>query len=204
MRVLDVGCGTGEKARYLAENGAHSVLGIDASTGFAQQWKEHTAATANLRLTTGSFDQLGTHPILENGSFDLVVCFQALMYSTTLTATVSTFRDLLREGGTLAISVPHPFRFAILKNEREGWPHGKAYQRTDTYRYPSPWKADILLEHAMPRISDYLNAFAEAGFRLVSCEEPGVTEAFRDLSPEKAEWMDRYVGIVAFRLTKRN
>lgn len=42
-----------------------------------------------------------------------------------------------------------------------------------------------------------------SGFRLVSCEEPGVTEAFRDLAPEKAEWMDRYGGIVAFRLTTR-
>src|SRR5664279_1353585 len=37
-QVLDIGCGTGDKARFFADNGAASVLGIDASNGFAKQW----------------------------------------------------------------------------------------------------------------------------------------------------------------------
>jgi hypothetical protein len=97
------------------------------------------------------------------------------------------------------ISVPHPFRFAILRNEIEGWGHGRAYQMTAPYRYPSPWKSDLYLEHSMPRISDYLNAIADAGLRIQSVDEPAVTEELRAVAPEKAAWMDRYVGIFLIR-----
>lgn len=54
----------------------------------------------------------------------------------------------------------------------------------------------------MPRVSDYLNALTDAGSRLAGCEEPVVTDEFRRIAPEKAAWMDRYVGIVIFRAEK--
>ena len=196
--VLDVGCGTGDKARFFAESGAASVLGIDASGGFAKQWAGH-AACPNLVLAQGSFETLQTLPQLQQMRFDLIVCFQALMYAQDLEGTVSALARLLLPGGTLTISVPHPFRFAILKGEIEGWQHGFAYQQTQPYRYPSPWKPDLFLEHPTPRISDYLNAIASAGLHLTACEEPSVTDEFRTASPEKAAWMDRYVGIIVFR-----
>jgi hypothetical protein len=86
-----------------------------------------------------------------------------------------------------------------LRNEIEGWGHGRAYQQTAPYRYPSPWKEDVLLEHAMPRISDYINAIAATGLRIEAVDEPAVTEQFRLIAPEKAVWMDRYVGILILR-----
>jgi len=54
----------------------------------------------------------------------------------------------------------------------------------------------------MPRVSDYLNAVVSAGLRVIACEEPPVTDELRALAPEKAEWMDRYVGIILFRTQK--
>ena len=96
-------------------------------------------------------------------------------------------------------SVPHPFRFAILRNEIEGWGHGFAYQQTAPYRYPSPWKSDIFIEQPMLRFCDHLNAIAAAGLRLESVDEPPPTEELRKIAPEKAAWMDRYVGIAIFR-----
>jgi len=42
-RVLDVGCGTGDKARFFAEHGAAEVIGVDPSQGFAQNWRGHAA-----------------------------------------------------------------------------------------------------------------------------------------------------------------
>jgi 2-polyprenyl-3-methyl-5-hydroxy-6-metoxy-1,4-benzoquinol methylase len=196
--ILDVGCGTGDKARYFAEHGAHSVVGLDASSGFARAWEAH-AACPNLRLIRGDFEELACSPQIGTKRFELVVCFQALMYAADLRGIVSTLATLLTPGGALVFSVPHPFRFAILKNEIEGWGHGFSYQQTGLYRYPSPWKPEIVLEHAMPRFSDYLNAIAAAGLRVTACDEPAVTEEFRMLSPEKAAWMDRYVGILIFR-----
>ncbi|HEV2646881.1 MAG TPA: class I SAM-dependent methyltransferase [Acidobacteriaceae bacterium] len=196
--ILDVGCGTGDKARYFAEHGAHSVIGIDASSGFAQAWQSH-AACPKLQLVHGDFEQIASLPPVAAKKFDLIVCFQALMYARDVDVMVATLAQLLAAGGALVFSVPHPFRFAILKNEIEGWGHGFAYQQTGPYRYPSPWKPEVALEHGMPRVSDYLNAISAAGLRVTACEEPGVTEEFRARAPEKAAWMDRYVGILIVR-----
>ena len=201
LDVLDVGCGTGEKARYFAEHGAASVMGVDPSTGFAESWASH-GECANLRLVRAGFEDLATLPELSGKWFDRVVCFQALMYARDIRETVKDFAGLLKPGGALVLSVPHPFRFALLKSELGEWEPGAAYQHTAPYRYPSPWKPDLYLEHAMPRVSDYLNALADAGLRLVGCEEPAVTEEFRRIAPEKAAWMDRYVGIMIFRAEK--
>jgi SAM-dependent methyltransferase len=200
-RVLDLGCGTGDKARYLADNGASRVIGIDASSGFAANWLGH-ANCSNLELVLGSLDSLPSVSQLQNGAFQLITSFQALMYATDLAKTIQVIASLLDDGGALVFSVPHPFRFAILRNEIEHWGHGFAYQQTEPYRYPSPWKVEVSLEHAMPRISDYLNAISLAGLRLTACVEPGVTDEFRQIAPDKAAWMDRYVGIIIFRAEK--
>jgi ubiquinone/menaquinone biosynthesis C-methylase UbiE len=197
-RILDVGCGTGDKARYFAEHGAAHVLAIGPNESFAKQWAEHQSCE-NLELVQGGFDDLPSLPQLQSQQFDIVVCFQSLMYTSDLRAAVKTFTSLLLPGGTLVVSVPHPFRLAIFRNEIEGWGHGRAYQQTGAYRYRSPWKADALLEHAMPRISDYLNAFSDAGFRLLTCEEPPISDELRTRSPEKAAWMERYVGTILFK-----
>jgi SAM-dependent methyltransferase len=197
-QVLDVGCGTGDKARFFADHGAASVKGVDPSRGFAQNWASH-ADCPNLTFALGGFEDLPALPAITSRRFDLIVCFQALMYATNLEVAVRTLRNLLAPGGDLVVSVPHPFRFAILRNEVEGWGHGDAYQKTAPYRYPSPWKEDVFLEHAMPRVSDYLNAIAAAGLRFEAADEPAPTEEFRRLAPEKAAWMDRYVGILILR-----
>lgn len=201
LDVLDAGCGTGEKARYFAEHGARSVVGVDPSAGFAEGWAEH-AGCANLRLVRAGFEELAVLPELRGRVFDRVVCFQALMYARDLGQTVKDFAVLLKPGGALVVSVPHPFRFALLKSELGHWEPGAAYQHTAAYRYPSPWKAELYLEHAMPRVSDYLNALTDAGLRLMECDEPAVTEEFRGMAPEKAAWMDRYVGILILRAEK--
>jgi SAM-dependent methyltransferase len=197
-RVLDLGCGTGDKARYLADNGASQVIGIDASGAFAANWLRH-ANCSNLELALGSLDSLRSLSQLQNGVFQLITSFQALMYATDLVKTIQAIASLLDDDGALVFSVPHPFRFAILRNEIEHWGHGFAYQQTEPYRYPSPWKVEVSLEHAMPRISDYLNAISLAGLRLTACVEPSVTDELRQIAPDKAAWMDRYVGIIIFR-----
>ena len=197
-RVLDVGCGTGEKARFFAEHGASSVVGVDPVRSFAQNWQRH-ADCDHLTFAHGGYENLSILPAVTASRFDLIVSFQSLMYAKDLMEALESLRDLLAPGGDLVISVPHPFRFAILRHEVEGWGHGYAYQRTAPYRYRSPWKKDLFLEHAMPRISDYANAITAAGLRLAAIDEPAVTEELREIAPEKAAWMDRYVGILIFR-----
>jgi SAM-dependent methyltransferase len=197
-RILDVGCGTGDKARYFADHGAAYVVGVDPTQGFASNWEKHTSC-ANLTLALGGFEDLPGLPALASQHFDLIVSFQSIMYARSLTEALRTLRGLLAPGGDLVFSAPHPFRFAILRNELEGCGHGHAYQRTGMYKYHSPWKDDVFLEHAMPRVSDYANAIVASGLRIDAVEEPVVTDDLRKIAPDKAEWMDRYIGILIFR-----
>ncbi|HLH31101.1 MAG TPA: class I SAM-dependent methyltransferase [Terriglobia bacterium] len=203
-RVLDIGCGSGDKTRYFAEHGAAAVIGIDSSKGFAAGWSASHNHVPNLRLLHADFEKLKTIPELLEKPFDLIVSFQAIMYARDLATTLRDAAALLAPSGVFVLSVPHPFRFAVLRNEIEGWGHGFAYQRTEPYRYPSPWKPEVLLEHSMPRMSDYINAITTAGLSIVGCEEPAPTEDLRQLAPEKAKWMDRYVGTVIFRCEKND
>jgi SAM-dependent methyltransferase len=142
-RVLDLGCGTGDKARYFAEEAASSVIGVDASSGFAGNWLEH-ANYSNLELVQGSFDALTSLPNIEAEAFDLIVSFQSIMYACDLVSTIKVIAALLADNGALVFSIPHPFRFAILRNEIEGWGHGFAYQQTESYRYPLLGKPTFL------------------------------------------------------------
>jgi hypothetical protein len=121
------------------------------------------------------------------------------MYATDLVKTIQAIASLLDDGGAQGFSVPHPFRFAILRNEIEHWGHGFTYQQTERYRYPSPWKVEVSLEHAMPRISDYLNAISLAGLRLSASVEPSVTDEFRQIAPDKAAWVRAYWLSFVFR-----
>ena len=67
-RILDVGCGTGELTRVLAEESAGKVVGCDVDTDLLTVANEYVSAVAGdaLRLP------------FEDDSFDLVVC-QALL-----------------------------------------------------------------------------------------------------------------------------
>jgi len=101
LDILDVGCGTGEKARYFAETGAKSVVGVDPSAGFSEYWANH-AGLEGLTFIRGGFEDMCSLPVLQGRNFDLIVCFQALMYSHNISETVRVLASFLKPGGALA------------------------------------------------------------------------------------------------------
>jgi hypothetical protein len=48
-----------------------------------------------------------------------------------------------------------------------------------------PWKTDVMLKHAMPRISDYLNVLSGAACDFLPVKNPGVSDELHHLFPEK-------------------
>lgn len=69
-RVLDVGCGTGTHARYLAERG-HRVTGIDVSSVAIERARAKTTDLETAPITFRVADALELEP--SSGSFDTVL-----------------------------------------------------------------------------------------------------------------------------------
>ena len=102
-RVLDVACGPGYGSRLLIEKGAHEVVGADVSQEAVDYAQLHYA---HERITYVCQDILALHPD-ENGTFDVIVCFETLEHVPQPEQTVETLAKLLARDGVLVISVPN-------------------------------------------------------------------------------------------------
>ncbi|QSB17555.1 class I SAM-dependent methyltransferase [Natronosporangium hydrolyticum] len=95
-RVLDLGCGTGRDAGYLAEQG-HQVVGLDASEEMLDYARRHHPRVTFLpgRLESFALEQ----------PFDLITCLDsALLYchhNEELAAALAACRNHLAPGGLL-------------------------------------------------------------------------------------------------------
>lgn len=98
-RVLDLGCGNGTMAAYIAEaTGAH-VTGIDFSpTAIGQAQRLAAARPGHLAFQVADIAALPFPP----ASFDAIVAVDTL-YFTDLDATVADLKTLLRPGGRMGI-----------------------------------------------------------------------------------------------------
>ncbi|UBF28285.1 methyltransferase domain-containing protein [Kovacikia minuta CCNUW1] len=101
MQVVDVGCGTGNITRWLAQQVGDmgSVIGLDASSA---QIEQALILTNETGLTNVTF-QVGDiyNPGLPLHSFDLVYCRLVLMHLTHPIAALRQLKALLKPGGKL-------------------------------------------------------------------------------------------------------
>lgn len=102
MRVLDIGCGSGEVTRAVASLVGPSglVVGVDGSEPAIAAAETATRASGdlNIRYMRCDLSALG----LEAESFDCVVGRRVLMYLQDPSAVIARLLDLVRPGGTLA------------------------------------------------------------------------------------------------------
>jgi 2-polyprenyl-3-methyl-5-hydroxy-6-metoxy-1,4-benzoquinol methylase len=102
MDILDVGCGVGTLALYLAAHKAKSVLGIDLS---ARAIALASAAQTTLKLRNLTFKRSELKPDL--GQFDLIIASEIIEHVPHPNAFVQNLRDNLKPGGTLLLSTPY-------------------------------------------------------------------------------------------------
>ena len=93
--ALDVGCGTGNLVRRLADV-LPAVTGIERDVPTAEQARLATADLANVRIQTQPFDEFHAR------SYDLIT-FVAVLHHLPLEATLEKVRELLRPGGRLVV-----------------------------------------------------------------------------------------------------
>lgn len=136
MRVLDLGCGTGEDALFLAGSGCE-VTAVDASPAMLDRtWTKAMQEGVGDRIETRLFD-LNAPQELE-GPFDLVLSdFGALNCVVDLGPLAEFLRQIVKPGGALAAVVMG--RFCALETLWYGL-HGK---RTAWRRWSGRTSADI-------------------------------------------------------------
>ena len=95
VRVLDVGCGSGELCALAAARGA-KVSGIDAAEGMIELARR-TVPEADLRV--GAIEQLPW----PDGAFDVVTAFNALQFAADFRVALQDAVRVVRRGGLVAI-----------------------------------------------------------------------------------------------------
>ena len=103
--AVDVGCGTGRHTRWLVERG-HRVTAVDGSPEML------AIAARTVPAATTILADVEELP-LPDQSADVVVCALVLSHQPNLDA-IGELARLLRPGGRLLISNPHPFATAVL------------------------------------------------------------------------------------------
>jgi ubiquinone/menaquinone biosynthesis C-methylase UbiE len=96
--VLEVGCGTGELSRRLAQL-ARKVVALDVSAEMIRVARGRSAGRSNIEYVVGD---LTTLP-LRRGGFDCVMSLNTLHHVDTVQA-LEAMRGALRPGGTLLVA----------------------------------------------------------------------------------------------------
>jgi glycosyltransferase involved in cell wall biosynthesis len=107
-RVLDLACGEGYGAAFLAK-GAAFVLGMDID-GKAVEHARKRYDSHNLRFETGS---MLDPPESDREPFDVVVCMEALEHIAEHDALLENIRRWLRPEGLLLVSTPDRQTYSV-------------------------------------------------------------------------------------------
>ncbi len=141
--MLDIGCGIGGPARYLAASFGCSVTGVDLSPSFIDAAKYLTARCGlSDRVSFQAGDAL--HLPFNDGSFDVVFVQHVAMNIEDRAALYAEAHRMLTPGGRAAI-------------------HDVVLREGDVH-YPTPWARDATTSFLL-RENDTRVALEKAGFK---------------------------------------
>lgn len=142
-RILDVGCGLGGTARYLAATGSHTVTGVDLTPEYVEVARSLTALVGLDGLVTVRRGDACALPF-PAASFDAAVMLHVGMNVDDKASAFAEVARVLVDGG----------RFAMY--EIMGLPDA-------AFDFPVPWAASRAASFLAPA-DDYVHALEAAGF----------------------------------------
>ena len=172
LRVLDLGCGDGDLARWCLEQGASTVVGVDLSVRMLGLARERTSDTRITYIRAG-LEEIAFRP----ASFDLVTSSFALHYARDYAAVMRSVASWLRPGGAVVYSVEHPVCTAQVA--RQGWASDhvgrKLFWALDDYadegQRQQRWFVDGVVKFHRT-VASLVNGLIAAGLVVERLEEP--------------------------------
>ncbi|MBP5384503.1 MAG: class I SAM-dependent methyltransferase [Lachnospiraceae bacterium] len=184
-RILDLGCGTGERCIDYIKRGASKVTGVDISEKMLEVAKSRNS-DPSIEYLKMPMEDIGAI----DGTFDLVISSLALHYVEDFAGVVKNVRRLLCDGGIFLFSQEHPFATCYSGTE-DRWTRDengkKIHANIADYcierRNDSTWFVEgVQRYHRM--FSTIVNTIADNGFRIIRMEEPYPTKELVEKYPE--------------------
>jgi len=170
LAVLDLGCGTGRHALWLAAAGA-KVSAVDFSEGMLAEARQKTGAESISFLTHDIHQPLP----FANGQFDLVISGLVLEHIHDLKPFFAEARRVVRTGGRFVVSAMHPAMFL----------------RGNKARFTDPESGQIVMPGSVNhKFGDIVTNALRAGFSLDAVDEHTPDAALASQYPRA----EKYIG----------
>ncbi|MDY3563288.1 class I SAM-dependent methyltransferase [Gemmata sp. JC673] len=168
LRALDLGCGTGRHALWLAGQGA-SVTAVDFSEGMLNEARAKPGADA----VTFQVHDLHT-PLPFSAEFDLVVSGLVLEHLRELDPFFADARRALKPGGRAVVSAMHPAMML----------------RGTQARFTDPDSGELVQPGSVAHsVAAFVMAALRAGFTIANVEELAPDAAFADRYPRASKYV---------------
>lgn len=167
--VLDLGCGTGRHALWLASAGA-TVTAVDFSSGMLAEARRKPGADAVQFLAHDLHQPLPFPP----GSFDLVVSGLVLEHLRELGPFFAEARRVSRAGGRAVVSAMHPAMFL----------------RGTQARFTDPTSGELVQPGSVAHpVGAFVMAAVRAGFGLAAVDEWSPDDEFAARFPRATKYV---------------
>ncbi|MBM3908006.1 MAG: methyltransferase domain-containing protein [Gemmatimonadetes bacterium] len=168
LRALDVGCGTGRHAVWLAASGA-SVTAVDFSEGMLAEARRKPGADA-VRWVRHDL----TQPLPFTDRFDLAVSGLVLEHIADLGTYFATLRSALVPEGRAVVSAMHPAMF--LKGAQA--------------RFTDPANGELVMPGSLPHsVAEFVMGALHAGFTIDAVTEHAPTDETALRYPRAAKYV---------------
>ncbi len=213
LDVISIGCGSGVDTRWLADNGAKKVIGVDISEGLLK-----IARTNNPDI---EFHEMDMEQLdLPDESFDLAYSSLAIHYVDDWTKPLKEARRILRSGGSYIFSCGHPLDTAMeysiegdKKYARVGRVIDQVTQKRTTFgdylvnegEGVKPVSGtlgaiDVIVYHRT--FSKMIEQIVASGFRIERVVEPQPTGEMKNANPDIFEQLSRIPTFMVWVLRK--
>lgn len=190
--VLDIGSGTGDFTIQLAQI-AGNVIAIDTSKGSMKLARRVCCGVQNVRYIEASLEEAAS--VFDEEPATAAVGVMTLMTTPDLQGFAKALAALLQTRARFVATLTHPCF----------WPRYWGYEEQPWFRYEretfieapfviSKRRTEVRTTHIHRPLEQYLNVFAEEGFRLDALAEPMPVREVEALYPRPWQF-PRFLGL---------